>query len=678
MTMQLKGQKWFFLLLALLSIGAVVVLYYQQTPVLERFEAHTYDLRFKAMRGAVAPHPDIAIIAINDRSIAEFGRFPWSRKHYVGLLDKVSAAGAKALLMDAFFPEPEDEITDQAFADALARAGNVVLAVAFEFNRDGTIKGKTGSLPLLADAAGAEGHINFHPDEDGVNRRSVLLIEDQGRPQPSLALRGAMIALGAKDIHQGSFEVTVGERQIPTDFFGTMLINYTGPPGTYPIYSFADVAQGRVSPDKLRGKILFMGMTALGIYDMRVTPFHSNTPGVEINATIADNIISGSFVRRSGIEALIDLFFIVFLGVVVFYMTVRLPPKVTLPAFLAIIFVYLWFAYLMFENGRWLSMVYPLVSLLLTYTVSTAFHFIILDRRSREIRSVFSSYVSRNVVDQLVVDPQSARIGGDLRDVTILFLDVKGFTAISEDLAPAEVVATLNEYLAILTRIIMEHDGTVDKFLGDGIMAYWGAPLAQEGHVEAAVSCTLEMMAVSDRMAAKKRKSSRPPLSFRVGINSGEVIAGNIGLKGKKMEYTLVGDNVNLSARLEGTAKFYGVDVLVGESTYQATSGKFLYRELDCIRVVGKKNAVTVYELITQKKGLDPAQSAVSEKVDRFAVGLNLYRERNWLEASEVFGGLQEDYPQDKPSAIYYQRCQDFLREPPPEDWDFIFERKEK
>jgi adenylate cyclase len=674
--MRLKKQNLVFLLLVFLTISGVVVLYYIQTPVLERFETHTYDLRFKALRGAIKPHPDIAIIAINDRSIAEFGRFPWTRKHYVDLIDNVKAAGAKALLMDAFFPEPEDLVSDQAFADALARAGNVVLAIAYDFNTDGSIKGKTASIPLIGEAAMAEGHINFHPDEDGVNRRSMLVMDDRGKMCFSLALRGAMAGLGVDTIEQKPFEVIVGDRHIPTNRYRTMLINYTGPPGSYPIYSFADVANGKVAPEELEGKILFMGMTALGIYDMRVTPFHGNTPGVEINATIADNIISGRFIMRSGIEALIDLFFIVAIGIVVFFMTTRVSPKLTFPTFLLVAVSYLWFANFMFEQGHWLSMIYPMTSALCCYVASTAFHFMTLDRRSREIRSVFSSYVSRKIVDQLVSDPTSAKIGGESREVTVMFLDVRGFTTFSEELEPAQVVAVLNSYLAALTKVIMEHGGTVDKFLGDGIMAYWGAPLAQEGHAEAVVKCTLAMLKVSTRLAEKYRKVKQQPLSFRVGINSGEVIAGNIGLKGKKMEYTVIGDNVNLAARLEGTAKYYGVDVLVSEGTFLQTREKFLYRELDCIRVFGKKRAVRVYELIAMKDG--PESGMIEERISDFARGLSAYQNRQWEEALSIFSGICRQFPDDKTAAIYCQRSRDFIKKPPPADWDGIYERKDK
>jgi adenylate cyclase len=299
-----------------------------------------------------------------------------------------------------------------------------------------------------------------------------------------------------------------------------------------------------------------------------------------------------------------------------------------------------------------------------------------LDKRAREIRSVFSSYVSRSVVDQLASDPTMAKIGGESRDVTILFLDVKGFTSFCEDLEPDEVVRILNIYLAALTKIIMEHDGTVDKFLGDGIMAYWGAPLAMEGHANAAVDCTLAMMEFSRKMAEKYRQAGEDSLTFRVGINSGVAIAGNIGLKGQKMEYTLIGDSVNLSSRIEGSGKFYGVDMVVSESTYLATRERFLYRELDCIKVVGKHRPVRIYELLAEKGGAGSA--GIEARSHVFEEGLNAYRNRSWEAAYNIFDRICTEFPEDKPALIYRERCKEYAAEPPPDDWDFVFVHKIK
>ncbi len=669
-----KRQNLAGFLLTLLTLLVMVTLYYRQTPVLETFEAKTYDLRFKYARGPLPPSDAIAIIAINDKSIAELGRFPWSRSTFTRLVNEVHKAGAKALLMDVFFPEEESPQVDRAFAAALKRAGNVSLATAFDFAPDGRVTGVTGNIPVLKDASFAESHINFLPDNDGVNRRTMLLLSHEGRAIPSLGLQGAMAGLGVKRAFQNSFSVQVGERSIPTDYYNTMLINFLGPPGAFPMYSFVDVMKGRVAAEELEGKILFLGMTALGIYDMRVTPFHANTPGVEINATICDNILRGQFIRRSGIEQLFDLLFIVTLGALIFFSTFRLRPAHALLLLPFALSGYTSLAVMMFIKGHWLSIIYPLTSGILAYVVAAGFRFVILDRRSRDIHSVFSTYVSKKIVDELVRHPERARVGGDHRQITILFLDIKGFTSISERLPAMELVSTLNSYFAVLTEVIMAHGGTVDKFLGDGLMAYWGAPLPLEDHETKGATCILALNDAVKRL--QEKHPTLPELTFRVGINSGPVVAGNIGAQGRKMEYTVIGDTVNLAARLEGTAKFYGVDNLVSETVYAATRNKFIYRELDRIRVVGKKIPITVYELLaTAEEGIDDD----TRKLHRlFGQGLEAYRDQRWQDATEIFQALCERYPNDRPSELYRQRCKQYTQEPPPENWDTIFQRKEK
>ncbi len=668
-----KRQNLAGLLLTLLTLMLMVSLYYRQTPVLEAFEAKTYDLRFRFGRGPLSPSADIAIIAINEKSIAELGRFPWSRTTFTTLVDQVDKAGAKALLMDVFFPEPESGKVDQAFARSLKKAGNVSLAMAFDFAQDGRVAGVSDSLPVLKKAIYGEGHINFLPDDDGVNRRTMLLLSHQGRTIPSLGLQGAMAALGVKRAVQDSFSVRVGERRVPTDYYNTMLINHLGNSGAFPMYSFVDVMKGRVAPEELRGKVLFLGMTALGIYDMRVTPF-GNTPGVEIHATICDNILQGRFIRRSGIEQLIDLLFIVLVGGLIFFSTFRLRPGHALFLLPLILGGYIALAVVMFVQGHWLSIIYPLTSGLLAYTVAAGFRFVILDRRSREIHSVFSSYVSKKIVDELVRHPERATIGGDHRQITILFLDIKGFTSISERLPAMELVSTLNSYFAVLTDVIMEHGGTVDKFLGDGLMAYWGAPLAMDNHEAKGAACILALKGAVARLL--KKHKDLPEFSFRAGMNSGDVVAGNIGAQGRKMEYTVIGDTVNLAARLESTAKFYGVDNLVSESLFAATRNDFIYRELDRIRVVGKKIPITVYELLASvEEGVD---AHTARLLELFGEGLQAYREQRWLAAKEIFAALCVRYPKDQPSQLYLKRCQQYAQKPPPEDWDTIFQRKEK
>ncbi len=659
-------------LLAVLSISSVLFLYYTQNSFLEAFEAKTYDLRFKDLRGPIQPNPDIAIIAIDDKSIAELGRYPWSRDRYAQLIDKLAAAKAKAVLFDAFFPERENAKNDQLFAAAVKRAGNVVLAAAFHFDKEGRATSITRSLPGIERGAAGIGLINQIPDDDGVMRRIPLLLEKDGEQIPSLGLVGAMLALGETKFVPGDFDIALGERRIPVDDQYKMWINYVGGPGVYPRYSFADVMNGRVPAEKLKGKILFLGATALGIYDLRVTPFDKNVPGVELHATVADNIISERYIRQSGIEALIDMVFIVVMGALAYFLTTHLHQSRAVPATVVLLSGYIWFTYYMFNAGHWISMIYPVMSVVISVLVGSGFRYLVLERSAREMRSMFSSYLSPKLVARLEKDPEAAKIGGDNKEVTVLFTDIKGFTSFSEAHPPQEVVSRLNEYLGAMVQVIEQHDGTIDKFIGDGIMAYWGAPLAQPDHAKLAIDC---IKAINQRMKelhAKWQAEGLEPFTIRGGIQSGEVVAGNVGLAGKKMEYTVIGDTVNQAARLEGTAKYYGVAYLVGEDAYQRSREFCRYRELDKIRVVGKHLPVTIYEPLDGLSRLDVPQA------ERFEAALALYRSREWEKARAGFRAVLDAIPEDKPSKIYTERCEYFMQTPPADEWDGVFNRAEK
>ncbi|MFC1770220.1 CHASE2 domain-containing protein, partial [Nitrospirota bacterium] len=642
------------LLATLAIVFTFVGLYYFHAGFLDSIETRTYDFRFKVMRGAIEHNPNIAIVAIDEKSIEEIGRWPWSREVYVPFLQNLQAAGTKALLMDAFFSEEQTPQIDQAFADAIYDSEIVTLSTVLNISGDPDIPLFTISLPVFADSARNLAHINFDPDEDGVNRENILLLEyyneeeDYGYLLPSLGLMGAMEAmdLTLDDIYpdeDGRDILYVGDRAIPITYGFTademplpkMLINYTGPPGTYHIYSFSDIMKGRIPAEELKDKILFFGSTALGVYDMRESPFHPNTPGVEVHAHVADNIIRGNFITRGTMETRIDVLAMILLSLLIYFLAIKFKPSVALPATAGIIVIYIIFAYIMFVKGSWISMVYPIMTMVFTYAVTGYMRFMIIDKKAREMRSIFSSYVSSKVVDQIAKHPDAANIGGDTKEVTCLFSDVKGYTSYSEKRTPEEVVKTLNEYLGAMAGTIIDSDGTLDKFLGDGIMAYWGAPLPQENHHEQAVGCTVSMLKRLEQLHEKWKSEGTEPFSIRIGLNSGKVVAGNIGAPGKKMEYTLIGDTVNLAARLESTAKMYGITVLVSEYTYQPTKDKFVYRELDFIKVVGKSEPVKVYELIGANDGsTDPL---VIEDIDKFKAALELYLSRKWTKAMHIF-----------------------------------------
>ncbi|MDF1580626.1 MAG: adenylate/guanylate cyclase domain-containing protein [Desulfuromonadales bacterium] len=643
-----------------LVILFTVFLYYRQTGLLEGFEARTYDFRFKTVRGALEPHPAIVIVAIDDTSVAELGRFPWTRTRFAQFVDLVTAAGAKSIFLDAFFPEVESPEADQAFASALRRSGKTTLAVAFEFGPDGHVAGITRSLPALQEASRSTAHINMTPDDDGVVRWVPLLLSDGEMFVASYALSAARAALDAESIVPGAYDITVGNRSVPTDGDYYYLINYIGPPGTYPRYSFSDVINGTVGAAELKDKLVLVGATSLGIYDMRVTPFSNNSPGVEVHANVVDNILSQRFIQHGGYESLINLVAIITLGIIAAFVTLSLRHSISLPLIVLLMLGHAAFAYFFFLKGHWVSVVYPELSVVLSFCATAYLRFFFLDRKTRQIRGMFSSYVSKSVVDRLIQDPSQAKIGGENRQLTILFSDVQNYTGFSEKLPPEEVVRILNQYLAEMTHVIMDQEGTLDKFIGDGIMAFWGAPVDQPRHAELAVDCAVRMAAKMDELCAEWRGLGQQELSVRIGINSGDVVVGNIGAEGKKMEYTAIGDNVNLASRLEAINKLYGTRILISDSTRQLLPvNKYDLREVDFVRVKGKERPLAIFEVMTRH--FDAATA--------FNDALMLYRQRKFLAAQQAFAVLVERY-NDRPSELYWQRCQEYLDTPPDEDWD--------
>lgn len=588
-------------LVTLLAIAAVLGLYHRQPDLLERFEEKTYDLRVRSLHRGEGDSRSIAIVAIDDRTIAELGRFPFSREHYATLLDATSRAGARAVLFDAFFPEPQSPGADAAFGAAISRSGNVTLACGMEFAPDGTVSGITSSIPPLEKGARRIAQINVLPDSDGVIRWTRLAIPHGGRFYPSLGLSGAAELLGVADFEVGPRHLRLGERWIPTDGEQRMLINYSGSPGRYDRYSFVDVVRGRVGPESLRGRVIFVGATALGIYDMRITPFSNNSPGVEVNANVAENIARGNFVSRGGREGAIDQLIIILGGALTAAVCWKLRHAVSLPLVIAILAGHAYLSTRLFLGGMWISVVYPFIAILLVYAVAAYYRFFIIDRQARDIRSMFSSYVSKRVVDELVKNPGMARIGGESRELTILFADVKNYTSYSESRSPAEVVRILNDYLAAMTDIVIRHDGTLDKFLGDGILAFWNAPLHQENHAELASRCALEMLEAMGPLQDKWRLAGDEPLSWGIGINTGEVIVGNIGALGKKMEYTAIGDNVNLTYRIQDKSRDVHSAVIT-RSLRDRIDHLMETEPMGEILVKGKKMPVEIYAL----KGLRP------------------------------------------------------------------------
>lgn len=616
-----------------LAIAAILTIFWWwRVPFLEVLELKTLDLRFN-LRGPIRPGPETVIAAIDDESINRLGRFPWPRSVWGRVVDRLTEEGAKVIVFDVFFTEHESIESDDLFQRSIMKSGSVVLPVVFDLTGGTEGTGFTDKevdflLPsayavLKNTDAGGEppeakavlptllrfsafakslGFINMNPDPDGTLRWEMLAIKYHDDYYAPIALQAARIYrnLGGEALSLDfSGSVHLSGTVIPTDRFGRMLINYRGPNNTFPIYSIADILDRTTPPGAFKDKIILIGSTAIGVYDLRVTPFSTNMPGVEKHASVLDTILKGDFIKRvEGLTVPLILIFTAILGVAL----PRLGAGAGVLLFLAIFTGYSITTYYLFSyQGIWIDFVYPSFALILGYTSQTAYRFFTEERRARDIRKMFSSYVSKRIVDELIKDPDKARLGGERKEITVLFSDIRGFTSFSEKHQPEEVVSILNEYLDAMTDIIFDYDGTLDKFIGDAIMAFWGAPVDQPDHAERAVRCALAMGRKLKELQDKWAAEGKPVLDSGIGINTGEMVVGNMGAEGRKMDYTVIGDHVNLGARVESLTRQYNSHIIITEFTYAKVAHIVETNKLGTVTVKGKERPVVIYELIGER-----------------------------------------------------------------------------
>jgi adenylate cyclase len=548
--------------------------------------------------------------------------------------------------------------------------------------------GAEANLAKLAEAAASYGFIDINTDPDGTLRHAVLIMRYKDQDFfPPLAVQAVRQYEHIPDqeivvyiAENGLERIQLGKRILFPSHDGTQLINYAGPFGTYRHYSMVDVLDATLPTDAFQNKIVLMGATAKAIGDLRNTPFEGAYMGVEVHANIIDNLLhygeaGRSFLTRGLREEAIDAGFILFFGLVLGVVFSRMRPfYATLVAVLGLVLfaavVYFAFAW----SGRWLSFVIPAGTLALNYAAITSFRMVFEESEKRKIRKTFSQYLSPGVISLIEQDPgKYIRPGGEMKELSVMFTDIRGFTTLSEGMSPNELVEWLNEYLGAMTDVLFKNYGTLDKYIGDAIMAFWGSPYPQQDHAVRACRCGLEMMQTLERLNRKWLAEGKREAAMGVGINTGPVNVGNMG-SNKRLSWTVMGDNVNLASRLEGLTKEYRVRCILSEATFLQVTDQFVARELDRIRVKGKKQPVKIYELLA------PVSESVqyAEFVSAFDAAMSLYREQRWREAAGHFAELLARYPEDGPTQIFLQRATEFLEEAPAVGWDGVYVMKTK
>jgi len=534
----------------------------------------------------------------------------------------------------------------------------------------------------LLDGGGTTGFFNVTPDPDGVVRRAVLALPYARSGSPadadmyaSMDVQTARLFLGLPDAQTvlnfgaaGIESLEFGPSlSVTPDNVGRVMINYQGHVRSYSYHSLADVVSRDFPPGSFRDKIVLVGASATGIGDLRSTPFGSlDYPGVEIHANVIDNLLHQNFLVRGAEQVQVDLILILVFGIPLGILLVLVQPR-WMPAALLLLVPFGWFVFHMFERGWWLNALTPTGTLVANTGLVALYRVLVEEAEKRKVHGKFKQYVSPEVIRRLLESPdlvQPRKV-----EISVMFSDIRGFTSISEKLDAQELVEFLNAYLTDMASIVFRNRGTLDKYIGDAVMAFWGAPFEEAGHAEKACLAAVDMM---DRMAELQKQweeEGKPKLEIGLGINTGVASVGEMG-SALRVGYTAMGDAVNLASRLEGLNKEYGTHIIVSELTFQEVKNpNLVFRELDLIRVKGKLQPVTIYELIGRRDG--NAESV--ELAQAFAAARALYQQRKWREAQEAFENLLSRWPGDGPARTYWKRCQDYLFEEPPANWDGVF-----
>jgi adenylate cyclase len=547
--------------------------------------------------------------------------------------------------------EALDKLHGAAVPVIHGHGGNPV-AIALPYK----VFGVDANIPPIQRAGLYAGHINTMPDADGTLRWTPLVLRYHKDYYPAADVQAVRAFLGNTRLvldtdAAGIRNLRVGSLEIPTDEEGRVLVHYYGPQQTFPTLSAVDVLQDKIAPDALRGKIVLLGSTAVSVGDLRVTPYSPSFPGVEVRATIIQNLLNNDFIQRPRWMTLIDLLLLLVLGLglsFVFPRTgLRVGGAILAGTFAALVAV----AMVLFDRQHiWLNVTYPSLLLLTLFVATTVLHYFRTEGEKRQIKGAFQHYVAATVVEEIMGDIDQLRLGGEKRELTVLFSDIRGFTTVSEQIPPEEMVKLLNTYLTRMTQKVFDNHGTLDKYIGDAIMAFYGAPIALEDHALLACQTALDMMKELMALRTDWVREQKPLLDIGIGINTGPMIVGNMGSE-ERFDYTVIGDAVNLGSRLEHLNKTYGTNILLSEFTYEHVKDADLkVRQVDVARVRGRKEPVGVYELII------PGRYTSLDWLQEFERARLLFEHGATAKARPVFDELADDL-NDPVSRLYVQRC---------------------
>ncbi len=723
--------------ICLVLLFDLVVLRVWDPALLEGLRLRSFDL-YQAVKPRESPFRPVVIVDIDEESLKTIGQWPWPRTILADLVSQLTRLGSVAIALDMVFAEPDraspdiaaetfrgldDETreklrklpsSDQLLAQAIAASRVIAGQSGFRLvsqDANTTSKVQTGFATLggdpkpylvtfpallrnvvpIEEAAAGRGLFSIKPERDGVVRRVPVVMSAEGLMVPSLTLDMLRVVTGAgailvKTEAVGIRSVAIPGLEIPTDPNGQLWVHY-GPHDPARFVSAKDVLEGRVPPDRFAGKLVLIGTSAVGLLDLKTTPVDPAMPGVEVHAQVLENMLTGAMLSSPSYMTLAELGVATGLSLAI----IGLAPLVGAGALLvlgavvaAAIVSISWYAY--YNLHTLFDVTFPLLASFTIYVMLVFTNYLRSQAERKRIRSAFTQYLSPALVEELAQSPEKLVLGGEERVMTVLFSDIRGFTTISELYKndPQGLTSLMNRFLTPLTNVIIARKGTIDKYIGDAIMAFWNAPLPDPDQEANACSAMLDMLEQVDELNRVRREeaqaSGQPflPLQIGIGVNTGSCVVGNMG-SDLHFNYSVLGDTVNLASRLEGQTKSYGVPIIIGARTAKAVQGRFAILEMDFLQVKGKTEPELIYTILGRE---DVAHTPRFQKLrDDNAMMLTAYRNRNWTGALEAIlqcreagreFGLEEFYNG------YVARIRALLENPPDADWNGVYAAESK
>ena len=709
---------------------------YYKTPVYASFlEDRFFDLRMKRYIDSEARENRIVLAAIDDQSLQSIGRWPWSRVQWSKFMDKMTKYGAKVVAFDVFYSEPEvacnQESPDEGFAAAIARfqekEGNrVIIPFSMQLNTHDTARtfateeelpdfllfnlmdSKVGPNLSLAknlvstDAWPIEtltnvepmlGHIQSVTDIDGIYRHYMLVSNTHDYYLPSFSVATYEAFTGQKTtltlVDQENTYLLANDVQFPVDYHGRMKIRWFGDTSNFPQVSMKELLEAPENDTRMefifKDNIVFVASTAYGAHDLRHTPLDPQSPGVLVHMNVVKQLLSGIAFKPLSESIKVTWLILIITTLLIIVVQLMGNALIDIVALLTIVTTaYFVDLYFLIPAGYEVGLFFCLLSVVSCYSWTTFLNFYLANKDKAFLKSAFSTYISPELIDDMYKSGEPPKLGGDCGVRTAMFTDIQGFSTFSEQLTATQLVELLNEYLTVMTDILLEEKGTLDKYEGDAIIAFFGAPMPLADHAARACMVAHRMQVGLANLREKwTSEGDKWPkivheMRMRIGLNSGEIVTGNMG-SAQRMNYTMMGDSVNLAARLEESAKQYGIFSQIAEETVKIAGDEFLFRELDTIRVVGKTLPVTTFELLSTKKD---APDYLLKLATLFKEGIDLYKSQKFDEATLIFNQTLElewqRFPELKgvktnPSEVYLKRCEEFKQLPPPPEWDGVY-----